>query len=105
MRKKGTLRAVGSEYRIGDGPASARLPMSATSDAARQGHATDLRVLLAQPSNLDEPVIVGVLDGFADRPERSPTRSANLALVWDEAIRVEAPNGNELLELRAFGRT
>ena len=58
------------------------------------------RVLLAQPSNLDEPVIVGVLDGFAQRPERSAVTAARISLAWDEAIRVDAPNGDELLELR-----
>lgn len=57
------------------------------------------RVLLMTPANFAEPVIVGVLDGFASRPERPKQSAAQLELQDDEAIRVHARDGQELLEV------
>jgi hypothetical protein len=57
------------------------------------------RVLLVRPANLDEPVIVGVFDGFAARPTRPATGGPVLELQNDEAVRVLSSDGKELLEL------
>jgi hypothetical protein len=59
----------------------------------------DDRVLLLSPANFAQPVIVGVLDGFASRPERGKQPAAQLELQNDEAIRVHSRDGQELLEL------
>ena len=57
------------------------------------------RVLLLQPANHDEPVVAGVLDGFARRPDPAHAEAARLALRSDEAVRVEGVDGQPLLEL------
>lgn len=56
------------------------------------------RVLVMQPSNWNEPVITGVLDGFARRPEVPKEEAARLELQRDEAVRVAASDGTPLLE-------
>lgn len=58
------------------------------------------RVILVQPSNWPELVVMGVLDGFERRPEVPRSVRASLVLERDEAIRVESKSGQELLELR-----
>jgi hypothetical protein len=58
------------------------------------------RVLLAQPANFDEPVVLGVLDGFAERPAPEALRGPVLAVEKDEALHVTASNGEVLLEIR-----
>ncbi|MCB9595374.1 MAG: hypothetical protein H6719_21825 [Sandaracinaceae bacterium] len=57
------------------------------------------RVLLMQPSNWPEPVVMGVLDGFARRPEVERDTKASLELKRDEAIRVRSQSGDDLLEV------
>jgi len=59
----------------------------------------DDRVLLMRPMNFDEPVVVGVLDGFSRRPEPSRETAASLELKRDEAVRVAGSHGEPLLEL------
>jgi len=59
----------------------------------------DDRVLLMQPSNFDEPIVVGVLDGFSRRPEPDRETAASLELKRDEAVRIASEDGEELIEL------
>jgi len=59
----------------------------------------DDRVLLMRPANFDEPVVIGVLDGFSRRPEPSRETAASLELKRDEAVRVAGSHGEPLLEL------
>lgn len=59
------------------------------------------RVLLTQPSNGPEPVVVGVVDGFAHRPPAPQRAAAALTLQKDEVLRVEDATGRPLLEVRA----
>ncbi len=58
------------------------------------------RVLLQQPSNWREPIVVGVIDGFEAR-EPSPAHAcARIELRRDESVRVCDHRGRALLELR-----
>jgi hypothetical protein len=57
------------------------------------------RVLLLQPANFEEPVITGVLDGFATRPVREAVAGPLLTLQNDETVRVQSREGAPLLEL------
>jgi hypothetical protein len=57
------------------------------------------RVLVLVPANHAEAVVVGVLDGFALRPEPRRETSATIALQPDERLVVTAANGQELLEV------
>jgi len=57
------------------------------------------RVLLAQPSNWSEPVVTGVLDGFAQRPSVARSEAARITLEPDETVRVASADGTPLLEV------
>jgi hypothetical protein len=57
------------------------------------------RVLLTQPANFDEPVAMGVLDGFAERPKAPLRASHDLKVARDEAVRVAGADGRPLLEI------
>jgi hypothetical protein len=57
-------------------------------------------VLLSQPSNWLEPLVVGVVDGHARRPEAARAPAARLALARDETLVVEGAEGQPLVELR-----
>jgi hypothetical protein len=58
------------------------------------------RVLIAAPTNFDEPVVMGVLDGFSPRPEAPSRVGASLALQNDERLAVTDAEGNSLVEVR-----
>jgi len=58
------------------------------------------RVLLAKPANFDEPVVMGVLDGFTERPEPAALRGPVLSVERDEALHVTTSEGEPLLEIR-----
>lgn len=58
------------------------------------------RVLLSQPLNEPEPIVVGVVDGFAHRPAAARQTAAQLVLRADEVMRVDDARGRALLELR-----
>jgi hypothetical protein len=58
------------------------------------------RVLMMQPQDQDEPIVIGVVDGFAQRPERPSLRGPLLELARDEALQIRGPSGEQLLELR-----
>jgi hypothetical protein len=57
------------------------------------------RVLLIWPANWAEPLITGVVDGFASRPEPQRAAGASLALRPDETIRVTTDDDACLLEV------
>jgi hypothetical protein len=57
------------------------------------------RVLVQQPLNWPEPVVVGVVDGFALRPEAPLLPGPAIVLQPDEAVRIQAPDGTPLIEL------
>ena len=56
------------------------------------------RVLVVQPSNWAEPIVTGVVDGFARRPEAERSGPA-LTLLHDERLRVADAGGNPLLDI------
>jgi len=57
------------------------------------------RVLLTRACNWPEAVVIGVVDGFAVRPESPRTSAAAITLRPDEAVRVLDARGHELLEI------
>lgn len=57
------------------------------------------RLLLVRAANWDEPIAVGVLDGFARRPEPKRDEKATLELRRDECVRVRSRDGHGLVEL------
>jgi hypothetical protein len=59
------------------------------------------QVLLSQPLNGPEPVVIGVVDGFAHRPPPPERTALALTLQNDEVLRVEDATGRPLLEVRA----
>jgi hypothetical protein len=59
------------------------------------------QVLLSQPLNAPEPVVIGVVDGFAHRPPPAERAALALTLQNDEVLRVEDAKGRPLLEVRA----
>lgn len=58
------------------------------------------RVLVQQPANWPEPLVTGVIDGYAERPELPRAAASTIALEGDEAIHVTTAGGAPLLELR-----
>ena len=58
------------------------------------------RLLLLQPENWPEAIVVGVIDGFAHRPEASAVEAARVSLKTDEVVRVESARGQGLVEVR-----
>ena len=58
------------------------------------------RVLLQQPANCCEPVVIGVLDGYATRSDEVAKDAARIELRPDEAVRLCDHRGRPLLELR-----
>jgi hypothetical protein len=61
------------------------------------------RLIVVSPSNHPEPVVVGVLDGFALRPEPRRETAATITLQPDERILVTAASGQDLLEVHLSG--
>lgn len=61
------------------------------------------RVVCDEPVNFDEPVVMGVLDGFTPRPERPTQAGASIALRLDEHLAITDEAGNTLVELRGGG--
>ena len=57
------------------------------------------RVLLQQPANWQEPVVFGVLDGLEERPAPAMKARHSLNLKTDEAVRIDAQNGQPLVEI------
>lgn len=59
------------------------------------------QVLLSQPLNGPEPIVIGVVDGFAHRPPPPRRAAASLELKDDEALVIEDARGRPLIEVRA----
>ena len=57
------------------------------------------RVLLQLPDNWPEPVVTGVVDGFAMRPEAARLPGPSVDLRGDESLRVRGEDGQQLLEI------
>lgn len=57
------------------------------------------RVLLQQPVNWPEPIVFGVVDGCADRPEPDFESKHAIELKPDEAVRIDSHNGSPLVEI------
>lgn len=64
--------------------------------AVREGD----RVLLQTAANWPEPLVTGVIDGFARRPEAPAREGARLALQADETLVVTAADEQPLLEVQ-----
>lgn len=90
------LGRVQVRFEPGEGHAARWLP-------ALQGLCvrTGDRVLVTQAEGLDEPIVTGVIDGFAPRPEAPRSTGAALELKRDEALRIVDPGGTELVEVFA----
>ena len=83
-----------------DGPEQRAWVPTLTGLALRAGD----RVLLTRPSNHDEPVVIGVLDGLVTRRDAAKERGPALELKSDEALRVHAHDGTPILEVTATDR-
>jgi hypothetical protein len=57
------------------------------------------RLLLLEAPGVDEPIAVGVLDGFALRPVQERSPAAALALRPDETLQVTSVEGAPLVEV------
>ena len=57
------------------------------------------RVLLQQPVNWPDPIILGVVDGCADRPEPERLPKNTIELKPDEAVRIDSHEGLALVEV------
>ena len=57
------------------------------------------RVLLQQPVNWPEPIVFGVVDGCADRPEPDFESKHAIELKPDEVVRIDSHNGSPLVEI------
>jgi hypothetical protein len=57
------------------------------------------RVLVQRAMNWPEPLVVGVVDGFAHRPDPPRHEAARLTLERDEALRITTPEGEPLVEV------
>jgi hypothetical protein len=55
------------------------------------------RVLLQQPGNWPEPVVVGVVDGFTARPPRTSQAAATLDIRTDQHVEIVGSRGRPLL--------
>jgi len=57
------------------------------------------RVLVEQPSNWPEPIVVGVIDGFAMRPASQLLPGPTVTLKKDESVCVDSRDGQRLIEI------
>ncbi len=57
------------------------------------------RVMLQLPDNWPEPIVAGVVDGFAMRPEAPRLAGPSVDLREDESVRVLGEDGQQLLEV------
>lgn len=82
----------------GDAPETVWLP-TLMGTVVREGD----RVLLMRPANWPEPLVVGVVDGFARRPEPEEVEGPRIVFEKDEVVSIEAADGGRLLEVRQGG--
>lgn len=57
------------------------------------------RVLLMHAGNYPEPLVMGVVDGFARRPEPERAGGPSIELARDESLRITTKDGEPLLEV------
>lgn len=57
------------------------------------------RVLLSRAGGLPEPIVVGVVDGFAQRPAPSHSTAATLEMRPDEVLTIVAHGGQPLVQI------
>lgn len=57
------------------------------------------QVLMLTPANADGPIVIGVIDGFAKRPELTPDPAHTVTLKPDESVRVISEDGTELVRV------
>jgi hypothetical protein len=57
------------------------------------------RVLVEHPANWPEPIVVGVIDGFAMRPTTPLLPGPTVTLKSDESVRIETNDGHDLIEV------
>lgn len=95
-RHPSLLGRVRVQWQTLDGVSDAWLPVL-RHVSVRRGD----QLLLSQPLNGAEAVVVGVVDGFAHRAAPPDTVAAKLELKDDEVVRIDDAKGRPLLELRA----
>lgn len=57
------------------------------------------RILLVRPANFDEPVIIGILDGFSRRPVLPTTSGARITVKPDECLTIETVDAEPILRV------
>lgn len=57
------------------------------------------RVMMIRPSNAQEWIVTGVVDGFATRPEVENAEAARVELQRDESVKVVSSEGAALVEI------
>jgi hypothetical protein len=57
------------------------------------------RVLVEHPANWPEPVVIGVVDGFAMRATAQLLPGPTVTLNTDESVRIETRDGQDLIEV------
>ena len=58
------------------------------------------RLLLSRAGGLPEPIVVGVVDGFAQRPAPGPDSGPTLEIQPDEVLTIVARSGQPLVQIR-----
>ncbi|MBI4954627.1 MAG: hypothetical protein HY908_21560 [Myxococcales bacterium] len=61
------------------------------------------RLLVARPDNWAEPVVVGVVDGYARRPEYPQAPGPRVVLERDAALQITDADGKPVVEIRDAG--
>ena len=57
------------------------------------------RVMLLRPDDGSEPIVTGVIDGYAKRPELERSTAGQLEIKRDEALRIVGTDGEPLIEV------
>lgn len=61
----------------------------------------DDRVIVTFPNNGAEPIVTGVVDSLAPKPDLRRTEGPNLVLKEDERLQISGPDGKAWLEVEA----
>jgi hypothetical protein len=91
---RGRVR-VSWAHAAGDAPQSWWVP-TLQGLALRSGD----RVLVSRAGGLPEPIVVGVVDGFEERPEPSQRGGPTVEIQPDEVLTIAARDGQPLVEIR-----
>lgn len=57
------------------------------------------RVLVQKITNWPEPIVIGVVDGFANRPDHLHRSGPSISLKGDESLRIDSQEGQPLVEI------